>query len=65
VAGDKLYYISRAGAMFVVGLGREFKLLGTNHFAGDSGSYSASPAVSDGELFIRSSENLYCVSAEK
>jgi hypothetical protein len=51
--------------MFVVALGREFKLLATNHFASDSGSYSATPAVSDGELFIRSSGNLYCVSTGK
>ena len=39
----------------------EFKLLAQNHFAPGSGDFSSTPAISDGQLFIRSSKFLYCV----
>jgi hypothetical protein len=57
-----MYYVSRAGEMFVIQLGSEFKLLATNRFASDSTDFSATPAISDGQLFIRSNKALYCVS---
>ena len=41
------------------------ELLGQNRFASDDGDFSATPAISSGDLFIRSSKNLYCVSASK
>ena len=40
-----------------------FKLLAQNRFGGDDTDFNATPAVSDGELFLRSNHNLYCVSA--
>jgi hypothetical protein len=42
-------------------LGREFKLLAVNRFESDRGNYSATPAISDGDLFVRSGRRLYCV----
>jgi outer membrane protein assembly factor BamB len=66
VAADgKLYYITRAGETYVVPLQKEFKLLATNRFESDKSGYSATPAISDGELFIRSNTHLYCVSEKK
>lgn len=61
VAGNNLYFITRGGTAYVVSLGREFKLLATNQFESDKSDFSASPAISNGELFIRSSKYLYCV----
>ncbi|MGA2065696.1 MAG: PQQ-binding-like beta-propeller repeat protein [Thermoguttaceae bacterium] len=61
LADGKIYYVSRSGETFVYATGPEFKLLGQNRFAPDGGDFSATPAVGDGELFIRSSKYLYCV----
>ena len=60
LADGKIYFISRSGETYVYAAGPEFKLLGQNHFT-DGGDFSATPAVSDGQLFIRSSKYLYCV----
>jgi outer membrane protein assembly factor BamB len=65
VGGGKLIYVSRSGTAFVMKLGREFEQLATNKFASDNGDYSATPAISDGQLFIRSSRNVYCVAETK
>ena len=62
VAADgKLYYVSRGGDVSVVKLGAEFELLATNRVTEDTEDFSASPAISNGEIFLRSSKNLYCV----
>ncbi len=61
LAGGKIYFLSRSGDMFVYATGPEFKLLGQNRFAADGGDFSSTPAISDGQLFIRSSKYLYCV----
>lgn len=60
VADGKLYFTRRSGEVYVIQTGREFKQLGVNKFAGEA-DYSATPAASDGQLFIRSSAKLYCV----
>jgi outer membrane protein assembly factor BamB len=62
VFGDgKIYFMTRAGNAFVYQAGPDFKLLAQNKFASGSGDFSATPAISDGQLFIRSSKFLYCV----
>ena len=61
LADGKIYFLSRAGVAFVYAAGAELKPLAQNHFAAGGGDFSASPAVSDGQLFIRSSKFLYCV----
>jgi outer membrane protein assembly factor BamB len=61
VAADgKLYYVRRSGETAVIKLGDTFEQLATNRFE-EGGDFSASPAIGDGELFIRSSKFLYCV----
>ena len=61
LANGKIYFLSRSGEAFVYAAGPEFKLLGQNRFAADGGDFSSTPAISDGQLFIRSSKYLYCV----
>ena len=46
-------------------LGGEFKQLAVNRFSGDTGDYSATPAIANGQLFIRTSKYLYCVAQSK
>jgi outer membrane protein assembly factor BamB len=60
IADGKLYFARRNGEVYVFTTGREFEQLAVNKFAGEA-DYSASPAASDGQLFIRSSKKLYCI----
>ncbi|WP_425397840.1 PQQ-binding-like beta-propeller repeat protein [Aeoliella sp.] len=64
IADGKLYYMSRGGDGYVIKAGDDFEQLATNRFDSDTGEYSATPAVSDGQLFIRSTTALYCVEQE-
>ncbi|MEZ6127817.1 MAG: PQQ-binding-like beta-propeller repeat protein [Planctomycetaceae bacterium] len=65
VAGNHLFYTARTGDIYVFELGDEPKQVAVNRFASDPGEYSATPAISDGQLFLRSSGTLYCVSSAK
>jgi outer membrane protein assembly factor BamB len=65
IAGDgKLFYMTRSGVGYALALGDEFEELGQSQFA-DGGDYSATPAISGNDLFIRSSKSLYCVSGSR
>ena len=59
-AGDKLYQVKRNGEVVVIQLGNEFKEIAKNTFDG-GGELSAAPAISQGEMFVRSTKHLYCV----
>jgi outer membrane protein assembly factor BamB len=60
VAGDgKLYFPSEQGEVFVVKAGPEFELLAANRM---KDILMASPAISEGVLFIRSHHFLFAVS---
>jgi outer membrane protein assembly factor BamB len=62
VAADgKMYFVTRSGEAYVLALGPELKLLAQNRYDSEGADFSATPAISDGELFIRSSKHLYCV----
>jgi hypothetical protein len=60
-AGDKLYSVFRSGEAVVLELGTEFKQVATNRLDAQGAEFSATPAISNGELFIRSSKYLYCI----
>ncbi len=60
-AGDRLYYVSRSGEMYVLKMGEMFEELARNRVTDDAEDFSATPAISHGALFIRSSAHLYCV----
>lgn len=62
IAGGKIYFVRRNGEAYVFATGREFKQLAVNKFPGEA-DYSATPAASDGQLFIRSSKKLYCIAS--
>ena len=60
-AGGHLFQVTRRGEVLVIKLGPKFELMGRNKFASDHSDFSATPAISEGQLFIRSAKVLYCV----
>jgi len=58
-AGDKIYLLTEEGDVIVVKRGPEFEVLAVNSM---DEMLLASPAVVDGELFIRGLEHLFCIS---
>ena len=60
VAADgKLYVPTEAGDVHVIRLGETYEVLGTHSFG--EHAFIASPALVDGELYLRSMTHLFCV----
>jgi outer membrane protein assembly factor BamB len=58
VAGGRVYVVSEDGVTTVFEAGPEFKVLAENDLA----DYTlSSPAVSDGQIFLRTTKHLYCI----
>ncbi len=62
IADGKIYYQTRGGDMHVMAVGNEYKPLAVNRVTSASEDFSATPAISDGAIFIRSNKHLYCIS---
>ena len=65
IADGKIYFVARNGDAYVLEAGTEFKQIAVNRVTTETEEFSATPAISGGELFIRSNKHLYCVSAKK
>jgi outer membrane protein assembly factor BamB len=61
--GENLYLTTRSGTVYVVTATAQPELIATNRFTGDKG-FGGTPAVSEGEIFIRSDSRLYCLSKQ-
>jgi outer membrane protein assembly factor BamB len=62
LADGKIYVTSEDGMTSVIKAGPQFELLAEN----DLGEYClSSPAVSEGQIFIRTSNHLYCIGQRK
>ena len=59
-----MYFAARSGDTYVVEVGDGMKQIAVNSFASDRTDYSATPAISNGEIFMRSAKAIYCI-AEK
>ncbi len=62
VADGKIYYVQSSGSCFVLKAGDKFEQLAVNSVTTDRESFGATPALSNGEIFLRSDKHLYCVS---
>ena len=60
-AAGRVYIASREGITVVIKHGADPQLLATNAL---DDSFSASPALADGELYLRGEKNLYCIAKE-
>ncbi len=61
VADDRLYVTSREGTTVVLRTGPVLEILATNTL---DDQFDASPAVVDGELYLRGARALYCIAAD-
>lgn len=61
VAGGKIYITTNAGIVHVIEAKPEFKELATNDLSFDQSGFGGTPAISHGNLFLRSNTHLYCV----
>jgi outer membrane protein assembly factor BamB len=59
---DKLYAVSRWSGTVVLGVGPRFEQIAHNQLPSDESDFNGSPAISDGQMFLRSNRFLYCIS---
>jgi hypothetical protein len=62
LAGDRLYVVNQSGDTFVLRAAPKFEIIATNPLGELSNS---TPALSDGEIFIRTHGALYCIAESK
>jgi outer membrane protein assembly factor BamB len=63
IADGKIYVVTRRGGTIVLAAKPEFEELAQNRLT-DRSQFNASPIVSEGKLYLRSDENLYCISGK-
>lgn len=61
LADGKLYLVSQFKGTYVVAAKPKFELLAHNVITGDDSRTNASPAVSHGQLLLRTDRRLYCI----
>jgi outer membrane protein assembly factor BamB len=61
IADGKVYAVSRTRGTFVLAAKPKFALLAHNTLKSDRSVFNGSPAVSNGQLLIRSDKCLYCI----
>ena len=64
VMGDRILVVTRKDGAMIYAASRNFELLAHNKIEGDDSLWNASPAVSDGRLFLRSERAIYCVAKQ-
>lgn len=60
LSGNRLYYTSRQSGTVVLAAKPTFEVLATNVIDDDDSVTNASPAVSDGQIFLRSNKYAFC-----
>ncbi len=61
VAKEKIYITTNAGIVHVVAAKPEYTLIASNDMTFDKSGFGGTPAISDGNLFLRSNTHLYCI----
>jgi len=64
LANGKLYAVSRTGGTYVLAAKPKFEQIAVNRFQSDSSDFNATPAISNGRMFLRSNRFLYCVGTD-
>jgi outer membrane protein assembly factor BamB len=59
IAGGNVYFLDRSGVMHIAKAGPKFELVGESPIGERT---DATPAFSEGRIYIRTRENLYCIS---
>jgi outer membrane protein assembly factor BamB len=61
LAEGRIYYVSRESGTYVVAAEPRFRLLAHNRIENDESIFNATPAISRGQLLLRSDKFLYCL----
>ena len=64
VVDDKMIVVRRSGTVHVVKATPDFEIIADNVFEDDESRFSGTPAVADGQMFIRSDGMLYCIAKD-
>ncbi|MGD9857939.1 MAG: PQQ-binding-like beta-propeller repeat protein [Planctomycetaceae bacterium] len=64
VVNGKIYLPTRNGTVYIVQADPQLKVIAQNRFNSDTSEFHATPAVSNGQLFLRSNKALYCIADE-
>ena len=62
-ANGKLYLATEDGDVVVLKMGEKFEVLATNTLTDQV--FIASPAIVDGEIYLRGQNTLFCIREEK
>jgi len=62
--GENIYVVSRRGGTFVYPPSDTFEPIAQNVFESDDTDFNASPAVSEGKIYLRSNQAIYCISSK-
>jgi outer membrane protein assembly factor BamB len=63
LSAGRIYVVSRYGGTFVLPAAPRYEILARNRFAADESDFSGTPAISGGDIFLRSGRFLYCCGA--
>ena len=61
MAGENLHFVTRRHGVFVVAAKPSFELVAHNQFESDDSTFNGTPAVANGQIYIRSNKFLYCI----
>ena len=61
--GRSIYLVSQHNGTYVLAAQPKYQLLAHNEL-GDDSRANASPAISDGHLFLRTDQALYCIGSK-
>jgi len=64
VISGKIYAQTRTSGLYVIEPSDELNVIVQNKFASDDSLFNATPAVDNGQLFLRSYKYLYCVGSK-
>lgn len=65
LSGDRIYCVGRTAGTVVLAAKPQFESLATNVLAGDGSVFNGSPAVADGQIFLRSNRYAYCIGSRR
>ena len=60
-SGDKLYLTTRDSGVWVLAAEPNFDVLALNRIESDESPFNASPAISNGQILMRTDKFLYCI----
>ena len=61
LADGKIYYVAASGLTYVMKASDTYEPLAVNRVTEDDETFNATPAISNGDIFLRSDKYLYCV----